>query len=319
MSEPTRRQDRDRPGARGPGVGADAGERRLARLAPAWRPGVAAAVRWLGERGIAPDADGGAPEVGLILGSGLGNVVEAVEEPRACAFADVPGFTAASVPGHSGQLVAGTIAGRRVVVLQGRLHAYEGLPPADLLLPSAVLACLGIGTAVVTNAAGGLNRFFAPGDLMVVRDQLDLHLADPLRGLLVPDAAPVAGAALRGARAWPVYDPELAARLREAGAAAGIPLQVGSYASVWGPAYETRAEIGMLRRAGCDAVGMSTAPEAALLARLGVAVVGLSCITNPSRETGQPELSHEEVVEIGRLVRDKIAAVLLAFLPGSIL
>jgi purine-nucleoside phosphorylase len=179
-----------------------------------------------------------------------------------------------------------------------------------MLLPTAVLACLGISAAVVTNAAGGLNRFFEPGDLMVIRDQLDLHLQDPLRGLLAGEAGRT-----REGRPHAIYDPALARELQAAGAEVGVPLHAGTYASVWGPAYETKAEIGWLRRAGCDATGMSTAPETALLARLGVRVVGLSCITNPSREVGQPELSHADVVEIGRRVGDRMARLLLAFLP----
>lgn len=292
---------------------------RLALLDASWRGEVAGAVRWLRERGVVGGpAPGEAPEVGLVLGSGLGNVVAALESPRACPFDAIPGFAAASVPGHSGRLVAGTAGGRRVVALQGRLHPYEGLPPARTQLPIAVLGCLGIRTAIVTNAAGGTNRFFNPGDLMVVRDHLDLHFRDPLRGLLV-ESLPPGAAAERRRRLWPIYHAELAARLRLAGARAGVPLHAGTYGSVWGPAYETRAEIGMLRRAGCDACGMSTAPETALLAALGVHVAGLTCITNPSRETGQPELSHREVVETGRLVEDKLAAVLLAFLPDCVL
>ncbi len=277
--------------------------RGLELLASPWRERAAAAADWLGRRGI-----GG--RVGLILGSGLGDFADGLDGAEAVAYADIPEWPATSVAGHRGRLVAGRAAGVPVVALQGRVHPYEGLPPPATLLPVAVLAGLGIEAAVLTNAAGGLNRFYRPGDLMVIRDHLDLHLGDPLRGLLAPGAE-----GSERAPAGVVYDEELARALAEAGAAAGVPLHAGTYASVWGPAYETRAEIGMLRRAGGDAVGMSTAPEAALLARLGVAVVGLSCITNPSRETGQPELSHDEVVEVGRRVRDRLTALLLAFLP----
>jgi purine-nucleoside phosphorylase len=276
---------------------------RLSRLATSWRPRVEAAVAWLHERGY----DG---EVGLILGSGLGNFVEAITDSRACEFADVPGFATPSVQAHQGRLVRGRAGKVRVIVMQGRLHPYEGLPFDALLLPTAVLACLNVATVVVTNAAGGLNRFYRPGDLMVIRDQLDLHLHDPLRGLLGDPPA--------GERSRPVgnvFDPELARRLAAVGAEIGVPLHSGTYASVWGPAYETKAEIGLLKRIGCDAVGMSTTPETVLLAGLGVKVVGLSCITNPSREVGQPELLHEDVVEVGRMVREKMARLLMAFLP----
>ncbi len=283
---------------------------RLSQLSGAWRDHVGAAVVWLQAQGFRPPRAKGRRPVGLILGSGLGSFVAAVSRARAQEYAEIPGFSSTTVAEHQGRLVAGTAAGVPVVIMQGRLHPYEGLPAAEMLLPTAVLACLGISAAVVTNAAGGLNRFYEPGDFMVIRDQLDLHLRDPLRGLLAGEAGRT-----REGRPHAIYDPVLARELQAAGAEVGIPLHAGTYASVWGPAYETKAEIGWLRRAGCDATGMSTAPEAALLARLGVRVVGLSCITNPSREVGQPELSHADVVEIGRRVGDRMARLLLAFLP----
>lgn len=276
---------------------------RLDLLHPAWRPRVAEAVGWLRERGFA------AP-VGLILGSGLGNLVDALDDARAVDYGEIPGYTVTSVAEHAGRLVRGRAADRDVVVMQGRLHPYEGLAPRDLLLPTAVLGCLGVDAVVITNAAGGLNRFYLPGDLMVIRDHVDLHWRDPLRELLAPRPA-----SPRGDVPAPLYDAELGRRLAAAGAATEVPLHAGTYASMWGPAYETKAEIGMLRRLGCDAVGMSTAPEVSLLAALGVKVAGLSCITNPARETGQPELSHQDVVDVGLMVRDRMARLLFEFLP----
>lgn len=300
---------------------------RLSLLSDSWRDRVGEAVAWLGERGF-----GG--RVGLILGSGLGNFVDAVDEAEAVDYGEIPGYATTSVAEHSGRLVCGKAAGVPVVVMQGRLHPYEGLPYDELLLPTAVLACLGIDLAVVTNAAGGLNRFFLPGDLMVIRDQIDLHLVDPLRGLLADPLAPLPPTVTGGDDSVPdpaltrrlreigrsggllrLFEPEPARKLVEAAAVAGIPMHSGTYASMSGPAYEAKAEIGMLRRLGCDAVGMSTAPETVLLRRLGVAPVGLSCITNPARETGQPELSHQDVVEVGAMVRDRMARLLLAYLP----
>ncbi len=280
---------------------------RLARLQPAWRETVSEAVAWL-------DARGFTGRTGLILGSGLGNFVETLANAEAVDYAEIPGFTKTSVAEHKGRLVAGDAAGRRVLVMQGRLHPYEGMPAETMLLPTAVLACLGIDEAVVTNAAGGLNAHYVPGDLMVIRDHLDMHLNDPLRALLV-DALPPDAAPGRGARPSAVYDVELARLMLECGAGAGVSLHDGVYASMWGPAYETKAEIGMLRKLGCDAVGMSTAPEVMLLSTLGVRVAGLSCITNPAREVGQPQLSHQDVVEAGLMVRDRMAKLLLAFLP----
>ena len=287
-------------------------------LAESWRPRVDEAVDFLTERGFSG-------KVGLILGSGLGNFVEAVEDAQAVDYGDIPGYTTTSVAEHSGRLVCGTAAGVPVVVMQGRLHPYEGLPFDELLLPTAVLACLGIDAAVVTNAAGGLNRYYLPGDLMVIRDQIDMHLHDPLRGLLAAPFAPAAGGEAKTAAALAevgrsggvpdLFDAALARKLVAAAAESGVPMHSGTYASMYGPAYEAKAEIGMLRRIHCDAVGMSTAPETVLLKRLGVKPVGLSCITNPARETGQPELSHQDVVEVGAMVRDRMAKLLLAFLP----
>jgi inosine/guanosine/xanthosine phosphorylase family protein len=291
---------------------------RLDRLAPVWRDRVAGAVTFLSERGF-----GG--RVGLILGSGLGNFVDAVEAAEAISYGDIPGYATTTVAEHSGRLVTGTAAGVPVIVMQGRLHPYEGLPSVELLLPTAVLACLGIDTAVVTNAAGGLNRYYRPGDLMVIRDQIDMHLHDPLRGLMARPFAPAheidptlharLKAIGRSGGLPDLYDPELADQLVAAAAACGVPMHAGTYASMSGPAYEAKAEIGLLRRIGCDAVGMSTAPETVLLKRLGVAPVGLSCITNPARETGQPLLSHQDVVEVGKMVRERMARLLLEFLP----
>jgi purine-nucleoside phosphorylase len=291
---------------------------RLGLLAESWRPRVAEAVDFLTDRGFTG-------KVGLILGSGLGNFVDAVEDAEAIEYGQIPGYTTTSVAEHTGRLVRGTAAGVPVVVMQGRLHPYEGLPFDELLLPTAVLACLGIGTAVVTIAAGGLNRFYLPGDLMVIRDQIDMHFHDPLRGLMAQPFAPAAGADAKTAAAAAevgrsggvadLFDAELARKLVAAAAESGVPMHSGTYASMYGPAYEAKAEIGMLRRIHCDAVGMSTAPETVLLKRLGVSPVGLSCITNPARETGQPELSHQDVVEVGKMVRDRMARLLLAFLP----
>jgi len=276
---------------------------RLELLREPWRERVTGAVDWLRERGFTGRA-------GLILGSGLGNFVDAMLDVEAVDYAEIPGFTRTTVAEHKGRMVRGMAADLPVIVMQGRLHPYESLPADEMLLPTAVLACLGVDAVILTNAAGGLNRFFVPGDLMIIRDQLDFHMKDPLATLVRPPAGPP-----RGARPDALYDADLALALAAAGAAAGVPLHSGVYASMWGPAYETRAEIGMLRRVGCDAVGMSTAPEAALLARLGVKVAGLSCITNPSREVGQPELSHADVVEVGLMVRDRMARLLLDFLP----
>ena len=272
-------------------------------LAAAWRPEVDLAVDWLRQRGFAG-------RVGLVLGSGLGSFAEAVKVEAAADFADIPGFAPPSVGMHRGRLVLGRAADVPVLIMQGRLHPYEGLPYRRLLLPVAVLAGLGVDPVVLTNAAGGLNRFYRPGDFMVMGDHLDLHLDDPLRGLTA------ASAPGRDAAVSHLYDRRLIRLLTATAARQGMPLHTGTYASMPGPAFETRAEIGMLRRLGCDAVGMSTTAEAVLLRRLGVRPVGLSCITNPARETHQPVLSHHDVLEVGGRVQEALADLLLACLPG---
>jgi purine-nucleoside phosphorylase len=283
---------------------------RLALLSDRWRDRVEAAVVHLQDARVQG-------RVGLVLGSGLGNFVDQVTDARTIPYASIPGFHSTSVAEHKGQLVCGEAAGVPVVVMQGRLHPYEGLDATEMLLPLAVLACLGVETVVLTNAAGGLDPHYVPGDLMVIRDQIDWHWHDPLRGLL---ADPLGAGTAVGRVPGPLrlYDADLSRGLASATASAGVPVHQGVYASVWGPNYEPKTEIGMLRRAHCHAVGMSTAPEAVLLHALGVKVVGLSCITNPSRETGQPELSHQDVVETGAMVRERVADVLLAGLPGLV-
>lgn len=279
---------------------------RLLRLEPEWRRRVAAAVASLAQGGCRG-------RVGLVLGSGLGNVADGLSSGGAAAFADLPGFPAPTVAGHGGRVVWGEIESVPAVVIQGRLHPYEGLTWPDLLLPVATLAGLGVDTVLLTNAAGGLNAGYRPGDLMVIRDHLDLHLEDPLRGLLTD---PWLGAREIGRvpPPGPLYHPEKTRRLFDVAAAAGVGAHLGVYASVWGPSYETRAEIGFLRRLPADAVGMSTAPEAVLLHAMGADVVGLSCITNAAHEFGEALTTHAEVIETGRQARDRLTDVIHAFL-----
>ncbi len=283
---------------------------RLLRLDPDWRHRVAAAVAALSQAGCRG-------RIGLVLGSGLGNLADALSGGGAVSFADLKGFAAPTVAGHGGRVVWGESEGVPVVLIQGRLHPYEGLSWPDLLMPVATLAGLGMDTVLLTNAAGGLNAGYRPGDLMVIRDQFDVHFDDPLRGLLADPwrGGGAAAAALGRAPAlWPIYHLEKTRLLLDAAAAAGVGAHLGVYASVWGPSYETRAEIGFLRRLPADAVGMSTAPEAVLLRAMGVDVVGLSCITNAAHEFGDTLTTHAEVIETGRQARDRLTEVLHAFL-----
>lgn len=268
---------------------------------------VAAARDALRERGFE------APRVAVVLGSGLGNVVDRMEIEAELPFADIPGFHAPTVQAHRGRLVQAMHEGDRALILQGRLHAYEGHPMEDVVFGVATLAALGARTLLLTNAAGGLHPDMRPGDLMAITDLVDLHLDDPARGLLLPPAADAAEMelALRAAAPRRLFEPALAHTLLAAAADAGVGLRTGTYASLWGPNYEPPAEIGMLRRLGADAVGMSTGPEAAVAKRLGMRLAGISCITNVAVEAGGGVVTHDEVIEVGAQRRHELATLVL--------
>lgn len=249
--------------------------------------------------------------IALVLGSGLGAFGESIEGARSLGFAELPGFPRATVQGHKGRLVAGTIGGAPVLALQGRLHGYEGHDAATVAFPARVFAALGARVLVVTNAAGGVNPAFAPGDLMRITDHINLTGKNPLTGpnedLLGPRFPDLSR----------VYDARLAAALEQAAEAAGVPLRAGVYLQMNGPSYETPAEIRMARTLGADAVGMSTVPEVIAAAHLGLPVCGISCITNLAAGIATHVLNHEEVVEVARQVEGRFAALLRALVPRA--
>lgn len=244
--------------------------------------------------------DGFAPRVLLTLGSGLGELAGEVADPRSLAFGDA-GLPTSTVPGHAGRLVAGTLHGVPVLVQQGRVHLYEGLPAADVVACVRAAAAAGVGTFVVTNAAGGLAPSMDPGDLMLIDDHLNLTGTTPLVGARFLD---MAGA----------YDHTLRALAAEAAAEVGERLTQGVYAGLRGPAYETPAEVEMLRRLGADAVGMSTVLEVLAAREAGLRVLGCSLITNVHRPGGTPT-DHAEVLEAGLSAGPRLARVLRALLP----
>jgi purine-nucleoside phosphorylase len=230
------------------------------------------------------------PVVGIVLGSGLGGLAARIADPVAVPFAEVPGFPSATVVGHAGKLIAGTLAGRPVIALAGRFHMYEGHEAALAGFLVRVLHALGAPTLFVSNAAGGIRRSFRAGDLMLIRDHLNLMFRNPLIGALemgdhrFPDmSAP--------------YDEALARQLREHAAGMGIALQEGVYGGLLGPTYETPAEVRMLATLGADAVGMSTVPEVIVARAIGMRVAGISCITNLASGISPHPLSHAEVLE----------------------
>lgn len=239
------------------------------------------------------------PEIGLVLGSGLGDYADTLEDALRIAYADIPNFPVPSIPGHTGALVFGRKQGREVVVMQGRIHYYEGLPQQQITLPIRVLAALGVKTVVLTNACGGVNLQFAPGDLMLIRDHINFSGANPLIGPNLDAFGP------RFPDMSDLYTASVRAAIREKAREAGIFLQEGVYAMYSGPNYETPAEIRMFRALGADTVGMSTVPEALVAGHCGMQVVGISCVTNMAAGVLPVKLSHEEVTEAASRVSAK--------------
>ncbi len=254
-------------------------------------------------------AAGHQPKVGIILGSGLGDFAEGLAKKVVIPYAELPHFPHSSVPGHAGRLVLGEVGGEPIVAMQGRVHAYEGYTPNQVAFPARVLCALGIHTLVVTNAAGGVNVAFKPGDLMVITDHLNLSGYNPLVGPNDDRMGP------RFPDMTTAYPTALQAQLLNSAQNVGVELKQGVYAVLAGPSYETPAEIRMLRIIGADAVGMSTVPEVIAARHMGVQVAGISCITNLAAGIGNKPLSHEEVAETAHRVKDIFRRLLENFLP----
>jgi len=235
------------------------------------------------------------PEVGLILGSGLGDLAERIETPRRTSFGAVPGMPATTVVGHAGEFVIGHFGGRVVAAMRGRLHLYEGHSAATVTRPVRLLHALGCRTLIVSNAAGGINPAFGVGDLMAIEDHIALpgligH--HPLVGRSEDRFVDMVGA----------YDRDLIERASRAASAVGIRLHRGVYAMVVGPSFETPAELRLLRTVGADAVGMSTALEVIVARQVGMRVLGISCITNQADPGGGAPVDHLDVLAVGRSV-----------------
>ncbi len=252
-------------------------------------------------------AQGFQPRVGLILGSGLGALAEEAEAVAVIPTAEIPDWPVSTVPGHAGRLVLGTLASQPVLILQGRVHYYEGYTMAQVGLPVRVMQRLGVETLIVTNAAGAVNPDFAPGDLMLITDHLNLiGMAglNPLRGPNLDELGP------RFPDMSQAYDRELQALARRVAREAGILLREGVYASLAGPSFETPADLRFLRGAGVDAVGMSTVPEVIVARHGGTRVLGISGISNKANLDGSTITTHEEVLEAGRVIAPKLLTLL---------
>ncbi|MEX2572268.1 MAG: purine-nucleoside phosphorylase [Gemmatimonadota bacterium] len=249
-----------------------------------------------------------APRAVLVLGSGLGEVAAEIEDPVRVPYEEIPGFPAAVVPGHRGELVAGIWEGVELVALSGRFHLYEGWDPVAVALPLRALAALGADRLILTNAAGGVRRDMGAGELMLIVDHLNFMFRNPLVGAAAPGEA-------RFPDMSSPYDAEFRRIALETAAKLGITLTRGVYAGVLGPSYETVAEIRMLAAMGADAVGMSTVPEVIVARALGLRVLGISCITNPAAGLGVGRLDHEEVLEVAGAAGYRLRRLLAGLVP----
>ena len=230
------------------------------------------------------------PGIAVILGSGLGGIADRLENPEAMPYAEIPGFPESGVAGHAARLVFGTLDGKPIVAMQGRFHYYEGLSMRRLSFPVCVLKALGVTRIIVTNACGGINPGFLPGDLMLITDHINFSGNNPLIGENDERLGP------RFPDMTDVYDPSLRDLARSAADSLSIPLREGVYAFFTGPCYETAAEIRAFRVLGADAVGMSTVPEVIAARHLGMKVLGIACITNMATGLAAAPHSHEEVL-----------------------
>lgn len=241
------------------------------------------------------------PEFAVVLGSGLGAVGGSVENPRELRYEDIPGFPSSTVKGHAGKLLLGVLSDKPVMVLQGRFHYYEGYSMEQVVFPIRVMAHMGIKTVLLTNAAGGINRSFSPGDIMIIEDHISFSIDNPLRGANIDRFGP------RFSDMSKAYTPDLRRVARESADRLGVPIKSGVYAFMGGPSFETPAEIRMLSAVGADAVGMSTVPEVITAAHSGMNVLGLSCITNMAAGVLDKPINHDEVIGVGAQVEDSFA------------
>ncbi len=248
------------------------------------------------------------PEILLILGSGLGDLGDEVERPVIVPYTEVPHMKRSTVPDHRGQFVFGTLAGRRVAVMQGRLHTYEGWSFADVSYPVRVLRLLGAETLLVTNAAGAVNTAFSAGDLMLITDHIKLFGVSPLCGPNLEEFGP------RFPDVSHVYTPALQEAARRAARSLDIPLREGVYMYFPGPQFETPAEVRMARILGADAVGMSTVPETIVAAHCGMQVLGFTLCTNMAAGVLDQPLSGEEVLEAAQEAKPRFTALVKACL-----
>lgn len=245
----------------------------------------------------------GTPKAGIILGSGLGNLTSEITIEKEIAYAQLPHFPVSTVEGHQGKLIFGTLSGAPVVILSGRFHFYEGYTPAQVVYPIRVLKFLGVETLLISNAAGGMNKAFTVGDLMIIKDHISLFTVNPLLGKNEPALGP------RFPDMSEPYDRTLIQRAKTLAAGLKIPVHEGVYAGVTGPTFETRAEYKLLHIAGGDAVGMSTVQEVIAARHLGLAVFAMSVITDLGIREEDNIITHEEVLQAAAAAEPRLTAL----------
>lgn len=244
------------------------------------------------------------PKVGIILGSGLGMFVEKVTDKTVIPYNDIPYFGKTTVEGHAGRLILGKLGEVEVAILQGRFHAYEGLPMEEVVFPTRVLATLGIESLILTNAAGGINESYSSGDLVLLTDHINMMGRNPLVGPNISELGP------RFPDMTKAYNPELREIVLQTTKELDYSIQQGVYAGVLGPTYETPSEVKMLRIIGADVVGMSTVPESIAANHLGLKVCGISCVTNMAAGIENVKLKHEDIKEEALKVMEKFSSII---------
>ena len=244
------------------------------------------------------------PEIGLILGSGLGSLADSIENPEFYPYEELPNFPVSTVEGHEGRLVIGMLNGKCVVAMQGRFHYYEGYHFNEVTFPVRVMKLLGIKTLIVTNACGSVNENYKAGDLMIITDHINFSGDNPLIGKNLDEIGP------RFPDLSNAYDKDLINKAKEIANNLSIDIKTGVYMMFTGPSYETPAEIRMARVIGADAVGMSTVPEVIVAAHCGIKVLGISCLTNMAAGILDQPLSHEEVMETSTKVKSTFTTLM---------
>lgn len=243
------------------------------------------------------------PDTGIILGSGLGKIADEINGIK-IPYPEIPGFKSSTIKGHTGNLIIGGFCSKNVVVMQGRLHFYEGYDLKDVIYPVRVMKFLGVKNLIVTNAAGGINTGFVPGNLMIIKDHINFTGENPLKGANIEELG------TRFPDMSEAYSKNLVNTVKKSAKDIGIDIKEGVYAWVTGPSYETPAEVRMLRMLGADAVGMSTVPEVITARHAGMNVLGISCITNMATGILDKPLAHQEVIETAaRVEKDFITLI----------